>query len=981
MTGEGSTLNHRFQRGLPLFLLALTMLLTAWGGSFLRSQEASWEKITREEQAREILDGIAARPRFSQFLERFDQFLMHDLALAEQRRHDLFTETGRQEPLPIQSILGHHVRSPFPEHEFWFFTFSDGVPRLLLAPLDTPHGRRVPTLAFETLVDRHLGRKRTEQELTAGGRKVESLFGTFSAPDLLAREQRGRATLVIYRRMQYWLVWNVLQARGQPQYGYFLLVPKRNTLERTGLALGLREFSRDGGLAGFVSIFKPGKLDVLSPGLARSARFRTWLRGWSHASRRKTLELHGGPWGVPIGKHLLYSRVIPHAKHLAVLLLPASSTGAFPPLVFFGLGFGLFLVLRLLGEGLLLDRWSHISLRWRFFLLVAIAAGIPLGLAWWAGRAYIFERRQTLFQDLRRHLGAELDHADQGKELLQGNYLEAFQRTIRHPPLLDALRREGMSNPRLFDMLTEWFHQASPTLPLSYVGLYDVEGKSFCRIGSGVGALDLGDVMPFYKVNFARCLAERQRKQNPGGVVPQARFTSSDLAINAVYETASSNDSKELMEQRRGQVEYIQFGRRMISKIFDFVRIDGIDRYVLFLAWTTEALESLTLESSRTSFMIRNPQIRFTAFRNENLELQPVYALQSDHLADFLPTAREALVRERAQYRYESSREVLFLARPSQSLSQIILAVAASTTPLETELRFLRWGLNLLTGFSLFGIVLLGGLGGRRMVEPLLKVQQGVEEVTRGHLDGNLALDRHDELGHLSRAFDSMVEGLRTRARLSTLVSGQVLPSLTTVNGPGTAGESGRRFRGVVLVSDLRDFTTLCEQRPVQEITDLLNRHFERMTVIITRYGGRIDKFIGDAIQAVFTNDPSAGETAAAAERAVIAAQDMVREMANINRERTEAGHFPYRLGIGLATSELIMGPVGDPATRFDLVLMGHGVERSAQLEALSKQVPWYPIVLDRETAELAGPISGSLTPGPSHEDGPTFIFPRPDSP
>lgn len=203
----------------------------------------------------------------------------------------------------------------------------------------------------------------------------------------------------------------------------------------------------------------------------------------------------------------------------------------------------------------------------------------------------------------------------------------------------------------------------------------------------------------------------------------------------------------------------------------------------------------------------------------------------------------------------------------------------------------------------------------------------------------------------------------------------QQLMALFSMNvSPGTAeliwrhkgeildqGElAAQKLTATVLFMDIRGFTGIAESLPSQKLLPWLNQYFETMTDCIMNHDGMVDKYIGDAIMAVFgapvpRTDPQ--EIKADAIAAVKASIEMHERLAALNQELVKQNLPVINFGIGIHTGPLIGGTVGN-RSRLNYSLFGDTVNIAARLESMTKTLPEetpFKMLLSADTYDYAG--------------------------
>jgi adenylate cyclase len=164
----------------------------------------------------------------------------------------------------------------------------------------------------------------------------------------------------------------------------------------------------------------------------------------------------------------------------------------------------------------------------------------------------------------------------------------------------------------------------------------------------------------------------------------------------------------------------------------------------------------------------------------------------------------------------------------------------------------------------------------------------------------------------------------------------------------------GRQLEVTVLMSDIRGFTTLTRQRSMAGQSELhvrqLNEYLGAMVEVVGQHGGTIDKFIGDAVMAVFGSPLSRGAREEA-RQAVRCGLAMRAALAALNADWRRRGLAELDNGVGLASGPVVAGQIGSPK-RLEFTVIGDTVNLAARLEAMTRQVE-APLVFDTATAIL----------------------------
>ena len=229
---------------------------------------------------------------------------------------------------------------------------------------------------------------------------------------------------------------------------------------------------------------------------------------------------------------------------------------------------------------------------------------------------------------------------------------------------------------------------------------------------------------------------------------------------------------------------------------------------------------------------------------------------------------------------------------------------------------------------------------------PVRQLSSSVAAMAEGNYDLRLEVTTDDEIGQLCHNFNSMAASLKEKEYLNRFLSDIAREAIS-----GRVSPRATRVEGAVLFSDIRNFTTMTEQKEPEEIVQMLNEFMTEAETVVVKHGGTIEKFIGDAIMVVFL--PALG-SAAPTVRAIRAAEELLTAISLMNDRREKQGLFTINIGAGIASGSLLMGTIGNQQGRRDYSVTGKTVLRAAAMEKLTRQVTGKKIVVCPSSAEIA---------------------------
>jgi len=259
---------------------------------------------------------------------------------------------------------------------------------------------------------------------------------------------------------------------------------------------------------------------------------------------------------------------------------------------------------------------------------------------------------------------------------------------------------------------------------------------------------------------------------------------------------------------------------------------------------------------------------------------------------------------------------------------------------------------------------------GRMLREDTAKIVDVVKSIGEGDFFKRLYPSRQDELGRIASGINKMAEGLVQRERIKESFGFFVSPVIADkFLNQYAEGKDMRRFgerRTVaVLMCDIRNFSVISKKIDPSTVAVMLNNYFDHMVSAVQKHGGIVDKFIGDAVMAVFglVDD---GENPAV--NAVNAAIEMRSALKKSNDKGRELGCPSINNGIGIHYGEVIASYLGS-SDRLEFTVVGSTVNIAARLESHARK-PNPPVILSRAAALKVKDFFGTAEVGEAELKG-----------
>ncbi len=228
----------------------------------------------------------------------------------------------------------------------------------------------------------------------------------------------------------------------------------------------------------------------------------------------------------------------------------------------------------------------------------------------------------------------------------------------------------------------------------------------------------------------------------------------------------------------------------------------------------------------------------------------------------------------------------------------------------------------------------IGYVFSKSLVHPIQKLVSATERIASGNFTARMHSKGSDEVAHLFTAFNKMAEGLEERDRVKAIFGKFHNKEVAEKLLSGQVKLGGEKKEAVIFFSDIRGFTTLSEQLAPEEVVVFLNEYMTQMVSVIRNHSGIVDKYVGDAIMALWgvpltgTDDPG---------QAILACLEMRKGLARFNEAREAKGLSPIYMGMGLNLGTVVAGNIGSEE-KMEYTVIGDSVNTASRIESMTKE-------------------------------------------
>ncbi|HSV95503.1 MAG TPA: adenylate/guanylate cyclase domain-containing protein [Spirochaetota bacterium] len=245
-------------------------------------------------------------------------------------------------------------------------------------------------------------------------------------------------------------------------------------------------------------------------------------------------------------------------------------------------------------------------------------------------------------------------------------------------------------------------------------------------------------------------------------------------------------------------------------------------------------------------------------------------------------------------------------------------------------------------------VVLIIFYFGNTITTPIIDLVWATKKIKEGDYRVDILPTTRDEIGELTASFIEMGRGLEEREKIKSAFGKFVNKDIAEAAMRGSLALGGERKTVAILFTDIRSFTSISEKLQPEEVVEFLNQYLTRMVECVNLTNGVVDKFIGDAIMAVWGTPVSRGNDT---EDAINSALLMRKSLVEFNSDRGSPGKPVINIGCGVNTGLVLAGQIGSD-DRMEYTIIGDAVNLASRIESLTRPLGT-DILISEDSYEL----------------------------
>jgi adenylate cyclase len=425
-------------------------------------------------------------------------------------------------------------------------------------------------------------------------------------------------------------------------------------------------------------------------------------------------------------------------------------------------------------------------------------------------------------------------------------------------------------------------------------------------------------------------------------------FISHELE-NSVLESFVLNESDAIQRGKKGEIIAVNaspyFDYPMIGLIYPYD--DGVKQSSLIILFSSDSLsEIFGTGSLNSSFMVNN-EGELLAHPDNSLVMVAASMIANPIVKDMM---ENSATNRQLLYTDESGEE-FFGAYKKISQGDIgVITTVQSSVIFETVHTTTRRNVYLTVVVLAISIMIIWFVS-KSISNPVKALAAAANQIKEGKYELSIKAHTKDELGLLTESFVSMGKGLAERERLKDTFGRFINKEIAEKALKGELTLGGETKTATIFFSDIRSFTAISEKLEPYEVVGFLNDYMTRMVNCVTATNGVVDKFIGDAVMAVWGAPVSAGTTQQDALNCVRSALMMRSALIEFNKGRGGDKKPIIRIGCGINTGPVVAGQIGSNE-RMEYTVIGDAVNFASRTESLNKPLGT-DILITENTYEL----------------------------